>query len=417
MPSTDWDYYVDSNDKVIIFGYIGPIGGAIVPSTIDGYPVDKIIKDDPGVYDNLTSIVIPSSVTSVAANCFNSCTRLTSATFLGSSTTLGYYVFSGCTNLSNVTLPSALTNIPTNTFKNCISLETVTIPETVTRIYGSAFENSGISNIIIPNSVTGISDYAFRSCNSLTSINIPASVTSIGQEVFAACSNLTSITVDAGNTIFTSDDGILFYIATSGLLLQCYPAGKASDSFTTPNGVTSINIGAFNGCTNLNYITITDEVTYISKNAFYGCSGLINIVIPETVFYVGQNAFYGCTNLSTITFMSATTTIYDDTYTIPSTTTIAGYDPSTAKTYADTYSKTFDTFDYLPRIDKPQWAGYCLTWEDVDDASSYRVTLYQGGTATSTVTVAPGKQMCDLTNVFTAGTFTATVQARGEAIT
>jgi len=61
---------------------------------------------------------------------------------------------------------------------------------------------------------------------------------------------------------------------------------------------------------------------------------------------LGDGAFEGCTGLTSITFNSATTTIYDETYTdnadtILATTTIIGYSSSTAKDYATKYGNPF----------------------------------------------------------------------------
>lgn len=74
-------------------------------------------------------------------------------------------------------------------------------------------------DLVIPSSVTyegneyrvvRIANVAFFGCTSLTSVTIPASVKHIGDEVFCDCTSLTTITVDGGNTVYSSEGGVLF---------------------------------------------------------------------------------------------------------------------------------------------------------------------------------------------------------------
>ncbi len=101
---------------------------------------------------------------------------------------------------------------------------------------------------------------------------------------------------------------------------------------------------AFAWCNDLKTICIPESVTIISKRAFFGCVGLTNINIPKSVTSIGFYSFVLCTNLITIQFNSATTAIEeidDNEYTIPYSTEIIGFVPSTAKDYAAKYGRTF----------------------------------------------------------------------------
>ena len=106
---------------------------------------------------------------------------------------LGDYVFYGCSGLTSLTLPSSVTSIGRDAFYGCWKLTSLTIPSGVTSIGYSAFRGcSGLTNLTIPSSVTEIGDKAFYGCSGLTSLCIPSSVTSIGDEAFW-CSRLTNI--------------------------------------------------------------------------------------------------------------------------------------------------------------------------------------------------------------------------------
>ena len=144
-----------------------------LPSVIDGKSVTSIgisafNADNTEACDNLTSIIIPDSVTNI-----------------------GGYAFYGCTNLISVTIPDSVTSIGDTVFCGCTSLTSVIIPDSVTSIGYSTFsECKSLTNINIPDSVTSIGDFAFSGCDSLTSINIPNGVTNIGQGAFKNCGSL-----------------------------------------------------------------------------------------------------------------------------------------------------------------------------------------------------------------------------------
>ena len=90
------------------------------------------------------------------------------------------------------------------------------------------------------------------------------------------------------------------------------------------------------------------SVISIDEDAFVDCTGLTSIGIPQSVISIGDRAFGNCTKLASITFDSATTTIYDDENTIPASTKIIGYDPSSAKDYAAKYNRTFEVLSAKP---------------------------------------------------------------------
>ena len=73
----------------------------------------------------LTSITLPSSVTSLGDYCFYRCFGLTSITLPSSVTSLGEYCFSWCSGLTSITLPSSVTSLGENCFYGCSGFETV----------------------------------------------------------------------------------------------------------------------------------------------------------------------------------------------------------------------------------------------------------------------------------------------------
>ena len=115
----------------------------------------------------------------------------------------------------NVVIPASVTNIAANAFSGCTGLESVIISTSVTNIGENAFFNTAIWNNSMNNSVVyadkwavgykgtlslntsllpntiGISSFAFLNCIEIANITIPASVTSVGNNAFLGCDNLT----------------------------------------------------------------------------------------------------------------------------------------------------------------------------------------------------------------------------------
>ena len=171
----------------------------------------------------LTSLTIPSGVTSIGGAAFRGCSGLTNLTIPSSVTSIGNYAFSGCSGLTSLTIPSGVTSTGYGAFEGCSGLTSLTIPSSVTSIDYSAFRGcSGLTSLTIPSSVTSIGNYAFYGCSGLTSLTIPSSVTSIGDEAFRGCSGLTSIYAylekipKLGSDVFTGCDAknCILYVPT-----------------------------------------------------------------------------------------------------------------------------------------------------------------------------------------------------------
>ena len=157
-----------------------------------------------------------------------------------------------CSQIQSVSIGNNVTSIGSCAFYDCYNLTSIVIPGSVTSIGSSAFSNSG-----------------------LTSITIPSNVVSIGIYAFDYCKSLTRIAVASGNSAYCSVSGVLFSYDKKTLVR--FPAGKTNSSYTIPNGVQTIDYGAFDSCGNLTSITIPNSVTNIKSWAFNACSSLTTV--------------------------------------------------------------------------------------------------------------------------------------------
>ncbi|MCD8133831.1 MAG: leucine-rich repeat domain-containing protein [Clostridiales bacterium] len=258
---------------------------------------------------SLTSVTIPDSVTSICDYAFNNCKGLMDVIIGGNVTGIGYAAFAFCSSLTSVVVPDSVTFIDEAAFAVSSSLTEILVSAdnaTYCSEDGILFNKDKTELVCypagketvsyeIPENVTTISNNAFCGCENLTSVTIGSGVTSVGNFAFYWCSHLSEILVSVDNTVYCSEDGIVFSRDMTGLI--CYPAGKEGTSCEIPGSVTSIGIGAFGTCEKLVSVTIPDFVANIGEYAFDNCTNLTSIVIPDSVVSIGVAAFYECESL------------------------------------------------------------------------------------------------------------------------
>ena len=128
-------------------------------------------------------------------------------------------------------------------------------------------------------SVSSIGSEVFKG-RSLTSVTIPNSVTSIGENAFQGCSGLTSVHISdiAAWCRISFGSG---YANPLNCAHHLYLGDEEIKDLVIPNSVTCIERCAFWGCSGLTSVNIPSSVTSIGSSAFYGCSGLTAVHISD----------------------------------------------------------------------------------------------------------------------------------------
>ena len=296
-------------------------------------------------------------------------------------------------------IPDYVTGIGEYAFRGCDAVIVWGGDPSVKEIGESAFEGYAGRSFVIPDSVSDIGSRAFYNCTRLASVYIGAGVNNIASDAFIGCtalesvSNASALPISAGSTAYgfvgcyapqifnyrdgewktDTEDGFVFvydgragrleeyngnagelvlpdsFAAYGGQTVTQYRimpsvfADMTLTSVTIGTGVTSVGSGAFENCTRLTEVHISDlgvwcaidfddesanplsvagalylngnrvtelvipeNVTKIGNYAFYGCEWVGDLTIPAAVKQIGKYAFGGCGNVDEVTFKNTT---------------------------------------------------------------------------------------------------------------
>ena len=299
--------YDASGSTVTITGCKSTASGLLtIPTTIEGKPVVKI-----------------------GESAFFGCHELTEVTIGNSVTLIDGFAFFGCRGLKTLTVGDNVSTIGTRAFNSCSALINITLGKKVALIEASAFERSSrIKKVIIPDSVTRIGKSAFRYCTELRQIDFRGDAPTIGENAFDSIHKLASMTAGPGAQGFETAALDLPVFTKVGSLT--YDASRSTatvvdcdDTATGPQGilltlngrtVTKIGRSAFERCTGITSVSISENITSIDSSAFAGCTGLTSIHIPESVTSLGEGAFEGCVSLASAHLGDGLLTINDSAF-------------------------------------------------------------------------------------------------------
>lgn len=280
-----WKYILEGGGAMVLGYHEYPTGDLVIPGSMDGHAVTSVSAEAFLYCERLTGVVIPEGVTSI-----------------------GNEAFAGCFGLTHVTIPDSVTRIGEKAFETCRRLTSVNIPEGVRTIEEGTFFAGG-----------------------LTSVMIPSSVTSIVSNPFVGCP-LESIGVSSRNPAYEQIGGVLFDKRDKTLV--SYPSARKG-AYAIPEGVLRIGTDAFRYGADLTEITIPDSVTAIDAMAFNLCKSLTGVTIPGSVTSIGESAFSACNSLTTLAILDGVTSIGDRAFclcdnltivTIPASVTAIGED-------------------------------------------------------------------------------------------
>ena len=286
----------------------------------------------------LTSLTLPAGITSIGDNAFWGCNGLKEVRFcingnLDTYLTKGHpyiYVYScgikyyiNDKEITSIEIPSNVTTLGDCVFQGCSGLTSLTLPAGLTSIGDGAFAGcSGLTSLNLPAGITEIGGRAFQGCSGLTSLTLSAGITKIGDDAFNDCSGLKEVRfcindnldtyLTKGHPYIDVDCGIKYYINDKEItsieipsnvttLGDCVFQGFSGlTSLDLPAGITEIGSSAFQDCSGLTSLTLPAGITSIGSYAFLRCSGLTSLTLPAGITKIGAGTFSGCSGLTSI---------------------------------------------------------------------------------------------------------------------
>ena len=155
----------------------------------------------------------------------------------------------------------------------------VVVPEEINGRYVGSIgknvfkDNKTITSIELPDHLYSIGDGAFEGCENLQTVN-STGITEIGAHAFYGCKSLENISL----TGIKSVGDYAFSECSSLTELDL-------------NTVEKIGIGAFYNASDIYKVHFSSELTTIDNGAFAGCSSFKEIILPDNIDRIGLLAF------------------------------------------------------------------------------------------------------------------------------
>ena len=252
--------------------------------------------------------VIPNTVTSIGEAAFTGCTGLTSVTIPGTVTSIGRFAFNGCSGLTNVTIPGSVTSIGVRAFYGCTGLTYVTVGNpTPVAITEDAFSNRGNITLCVPagaKTAYAAADY-WKDFKGIVETGPSPIIPFVDANVKAIC--VENWDVDGNGELSEAEAAA---VKDLGSVFKNNKDIITFDELQYFSGLTRISGHAFDGCSNLQSVTLPHGLTSVGNSAFSYCSALASVTIPNSVTSVGSSAFSYCSSLTSIVVESGNT-VYD----------------------------------------------------------------------------------------------------------
>lgn len=331
----EFKFHIEDN-KAIIDKYLGDSPSVVIPSHINGYPVEvigacafehskikqvvfpptlKIIENHAfGYCGNLEAVQIPTGLEQIGSYAFMHCIKLRTLTLPASVKSVGNWIVLGCTNLRELTIPKSC--------KDLIASSGITLKINYLESDASTdkpapgvnddFEykitdgeicitkyNGNADTVVIPEVIDGIpvrsiGKKAFYVNKNISALVLSENLREIGDDAFWYCEKLSEIEMPYG--VETIGKNAFENCGIEELIL--------------PESVKTIGDSAFHDNFSLGKLVMPYGVETIGNNAFFHCD-IEELILPESVKTIGERAFCFNSNLRKIVIPDSVETIGD----------------------------------------------------------------------------------------------------------
>ena len=317
------DFTVEAREGgVAILSYTGSANAVRVPASIGGAAVVAVADHAFRGNTTLTSLYLPDSILSFGEGILADCQSLTSlrtpllGAAVGQTQYLGY-LFGAAGYVDNVIhvpaslkyleLGGGMERLDDYALFESIHLVCLTLPDSMTHV--GSYSMYRCSDLVAVNlsGVRSVADHALSACDTLTLIEFGKDVTSIGLGALEGCLNLRRLILPFVGETDTQNNylGYLFGAEVPDFSKGYYPSYLVE--IEVLDGCTAIGDYAFYECTSLTRLTLPEGIESIGVRAFSSCERLEGLVLPATLSSVRESAFYACRSLRTLAFAEGST--------------------------------------------------------------------------------------------------------------
>ncbi|MCM1194442.1 MAG: leucine-rich repeat protein [Firmicutes bacterium] len=324
--------YSDGDSTDVLVNYVGTETELDIPESFGGA---NFVLHDYAFYKRcaITSVVVPECIEEIPELAFSNCTSLASVKLLAVSAIASIKTFENCPIESIACSAAVLPRIPKTVLttveinggtqvkrgnmSGCDNVTTLTVYEGITHIEKDAFGVLKNLKTVYWNA-TSLAEGSDRD-HSLFPENSVIDLLEVGENVETMTaymfngSEIKTVIWKAADYVFSlvGTDHVFWNAALTMITFTdnvtvvpkvCYKNQSVS-IVNFGNGVQTISSGAFDGCSNLEEVTLGKNVTNIETQAFVRCANLASVTIPSGVTNIGVEAFSNCTSLTEINFL------------------------------------------------------------------------------------------------------------------
>lgn len=192
-------------------------------------------------------------------------------------------------DITNLVIPSSVTACEVDAFCFMRGLKSVSIPESVTSIGEFAFyENINLETLFLPDNITILPASSVRFCYKIEYVKLPKGLTELGNSALAEAKLLTKIDIP---TSLNATGKLVF--GGSGLV-----------KVELPDSLTNMGIALFQNCKSLKYAKLPSTLIDIPTHTFNNCENLVEVDYAENIKKIGTQAFNNCSNLHSFSLKS-----------------------------------------------------------------------------------------------------------------
>lgn len=302
-------------DELINNGYISVSGGTVSSGANKKNMSGRLVlsKNVTSIAANafdgcnkLTSVVTKNGLTSIGDAAFDHCTSLRSFDLSDTVSNLGEWVFANCPNLANINVSDAneafvvvddvLFSKDMRVLYRCIESKSgsYTFPDETTKMRNGAFENCSSLTYINTNNLINIENSGFAKCTSLKRIDIPK-ICSQREFRYGAFANDTALEEVNMANVTSSFAGSVFE--------NCYNLEK----ILLPSNVYKLSYRTFSRCEKLTTLNLPSNMHGLDEETLKG-TAIESITLPDQLTWLSARALSYMPNLKNVTYKGVTYT-------------------------------------------------------------------------------------------------------------